>query len=254
MTLFDIVEKASDRSLATAITESYLELERNFFIGSWKTSVLDAGHFVEAIRRFIELKLFGKYTPIGKSLSNFNEQTMKKYESATGDEAYRIHIPRVLLSIYGIRNKRGVGHLSHIRPNQIDATLILHSAKWVLAELVRINSSLPTAQTARLLDEVIERKLDAIWEIGGVKRILPDGLKVEDKLLVLLLQQSPQTDEQLLSATEYSNRHVFLRKLKDLHSDRQIEYMKDGTCHLSPKGRISAENALTAAVAKELTH
>src|SRR5438046_407108 len=124
MTIRDIIAAVSNDTLAAAIINSYVELETNHFIQAWKTSELDAGHFVEAVRRFVELKLFGRYPAIGATLSPLNDVALKRYESAAGDEAYRLHIPRVLFAMYGIRNKRGVGHLSMIKPNRIDASLI----------------------------------------------------------------------------------------------------------------------------------
>src|SRR5688572_28399603 len=120
-----ILERSSDATLAGHILSAYQEVESNYYLKSWKTSELDAGHFVEAIRRFIELRLFGKYTPIGQRLSTFNDAALKAYENAAGEESYRIHIPRVLYSIYGIRNKRGVGHLGLVSPNHMDASFIV---------------------------------------------------------------------------------------------------------------------------------
>jgi len=243
MTLRDVIAAASDQTLAAAIVNSYVELETNHFTRAWKTSELDAGHFVEAVRRFIEFKLFSAYPPIGRTLSAFNEAAFKKYENASGDEAYRIHIPRVLFAIYGIRNKRGVGHLSLIKPGKIDASLILHSAKWVLAEIVRLNSTQSAQETERLLDDIIERKLDAVWEINGTSRIIIDGLTIDEKVLLLLLRRSPQTEGALLDATEYRNQSRFAAKLKELHDQRMLERSK-GKCFISPKGRVAAENLL----------
>ena len=137
MQINTILEKASDKKLAEHIINSFKEVERNYHLKSWKTSSLDAGHFVEAVRRLIELKLFGQYTPINKPLPNFNDKCLNSYLNKQGEESYRIHIPRLLFTIYGIRNKRGIGHISNIKPNKIDSTLILSSCKWVLAEIIR---------------------------------------------------------------------------------------------------------------------
>ncbi len=251
MTVRDIITAASDNTLGTVIPESYVEIERNHFLQSWKASELDAGHFVEAVRRFIELKLFGRYPPIGTALTPLNDVTLKRYENASGEEAFRLHIPRVLFAMYGIRNKRGVGHLSVVKPNRIDASLILHSAKWVLAEIVRISSTSTPVATERLLEDIIERKLEAIWEIDGIPRVLQDGLKLEDKVLVLLLQRSPQHETELQRSTEYQNASRFGAKLQTLHEERFIE-RAGGKCSLSPKGSAIAERILAKSLAKEL--
>ena len=155
-------------------------------LGKWKPSELDAGHFVEAVRRVIELRLTGSFTPIGKGLSAFNDKTLKAYESASGDQSYRVLLPRVLKSIYNIRNKRGVGHLSGFSPNEMDATLILYSAKWVLAELVRLESGLSIDETQSLVEEIVERRMELVWRDGEIVRVMDPSMKATDQAMVLL--------------------------------------------------------------------
>ena len=76
MRVYDILESASDEMLAKSIINSYKEITENFVLEKWKYAELDAGHFVEAVRRFLELKLFGKYTSIDKKLSNFSNAVL----------------------------------------------------------------------------------------------------------------------------------------------------------------------------------
>lgn len=239
------LSSASDPFLAKLIVESFKEVEKNFFLKSWKTSELDAGHFVEAVRRFIEYNLFGSYTPIGKSLPSFNERTLQSYLNASGDDSYRIHIPRILWAIYGIRNKRGVGHLSRINPNYLDATVIIASVKWVLAELVRINSPLNPNEIAPIIENIVERPVEGIWEQGDITRILVDGLSIKEQIIFLLFSTKLKEDEVLRKTIEYDNKGYFLRVIKKLHTDRLIEYdANTGLITLSPKGIHFAEQLI----------
>lgn len=239
-----IVEGASDKTLADNIISSFTEVEKNYFLKSWKTSELDAGHFVESVRRFIELQLNGNYTPIGTNLSIFNPPTLTSYENKSGHESYRILIPRVLYSIYCIRNKRGVGHVGEVSPNHSDATYILASVKWVLAEIIRLNSNISADETTKILDHLNERNIEGIWDIGQKKRILIDGLNLKQKILFLLYNSTKIKDEELLDFIEYSNKTYFKKALKELHKNRLIEYFDDGNCELSMKGSHEVENFL----------
>jgi hypothetical protein len=236
-----ILKHASDNALANLIVGTFQEVEKNFYLGSWKSSELDAGHFVEAVRRFIEFKLFGKYTALNKSLSLFNDTTIQSYMNASGDDSYRIHIPRVLLGIYGIRNKRGVGHLSLISPNYQDASLILSSIKWVLAELLRLNSNVSIDDTIALVDQIVERNVEGLWEHGTITRILVEGLSIKEQILFLLFNSNVNNDEELRSIIEYKNQNYFKKILRDFHTDRFIEYLPSGECILTPKGAKVAE-------------
>jgi hypothetical protein len=237
-----ILEAASDKTLAAAILTTFKEVEKHFFLRSWKTSELDSGHFVEAARRFIDFRLTGAYCPIGKTLPTFNSAELTRLEKLTGNEAYRLHIPRALVAIYGLRNKRGVGHLGLISPNYLDATFIMATCKWVLGEFLRIESTLTFDETVAIVERIVDRPLPGIWDVGNTKRILADGLSLQEQILFLLAAESPQPSERLLKSTGCSDLGYFKRVLRTLHRERKIELLDDGVCHLSPKGRTIADN------------
>lgn len=239
-----IIEAASDKVLSDHIVDSYKDVERNYFIKSWKTSELDAGHFVESVRRFIEYKLFGKYTPISKALPSFNDKTMLSYVNSQGDESYRVHIPRTLLTVYGIRNKRGVGHISNVSPNHLDATFIVSSVKWVLAEIVRVNSSYNPDETSKIVEHIVDRSVEGIWENSDITRILVEGLSLKEQIMFLLYATEEIFDQKILDVIEYKNKAYFKRTLKQLHSARLIEYKPNGECLISPKGIAYAEEII----------
>jgi hypothetical protein len=163
MRVHDILTKGFDKHIADAIINAYQEIEQNYVLRKWKPSELDAGHFVEAVRRALDLELTGSYVPFRKSLTKFNDQALRQYEQQTGHDSFRMMIPRTLKAVYNIRNKRGVAHISDVDPNEMDATFILSSVKWVLAELVRLKSGLSTSKTQDLLDAIIERHCPLIW-------------------------------------------------------------------------------------------
>ena len=243
MGLYDILEKVYGSDIATNIIDSYKEIEQNFVIQKWKTSELDAGHFVESVRRLIEFELNGSYTLFSQRLSNFTDDVLKKYETASGNDSCKTLIPRMLKSIYNIRNKRGVGHVSSISPNEMDATVIMHTVKWVLAELVRLNSKLTVPETQKLISEIVERKIEVIWKDNGIFRILNTKLKTEEKILILLFDESPQSELQLLKSSDYSNSTNFRNFLKRLHKQALINY-ENGNCTISPTGLLEAERTI----------
>lgn len=240
----DILKAKYPEELVGAVITAYREIESNFALGKWKYSELDSGHFVEAARRILELELTGTFTPIRDQLSKFTDQVLKQYEQATGDESYRMLIPRALKSIYNIRNKRGVGHVGGVSPNEMDATYILYSSKWVLAELVRLASGASIADTQRAVDEIVERKLSMVWKHGDTTRILDTSLGARSQVLVLLYDSSPQSETQLRETVEYKTASDFRKILKKLHADRLILYRPDGACVITPKGIVEAEKLL----------
>ena len=250
MSVASILSAALPSDLVDALLAAYKEIEINYVHRKWKASELDAGHFVEAVRRIIEHRLFTSHTPLNKQLSQFTDKILQQYEQGSGDESYRILIPRVLRAIYGVRNRRGVGHLGAISPNEMDATLILYNVKWVLAEIVRLESGLSTTETQKEIDRVIERQTTLIWKDGDIVRVLDKSLKAREQVILLLYDTSPQTEEELRDRCEYKNPTNFKRILKRLHRDKLIFIGSDSKCLILPPGVKAAETMIRSSVSK----
>lgn len=231
--------------LVDALVDAFSEIENAFALGKWKASELDSGHFVEAARRILEHVLFGKYTPIGKSLPDFSDHELKRYEQVSGDESYRILIPRTLKSIYNLRNKRGVGHLGDVSPNEMDATYILYSVKWVLAELLRLSSGQDAGVVQSQISGIVERNIGTLWKHDDIVRILDASCSARDQVLVFLFDESPRSDSELQALVEYKKRSNFRKILFRLHASRLIELKPDGRCMISPTGQLEAETIIS---------
>ncbi len=245
-----VVEKALlsryPPDLVKALVDAYSEMQQAYLHAKYKASELEAGLFVEAARRLIELELFGKATPIGRSLPRFDDNELKRYESASGDESYRIHIPRVLRAIYNLRNKRGVGHLSTVSPNLMDATFVMAACSWVLAEFVRLADALPPNQCQQIVDSLTQRRVPLVYTDADIKRVLDPKMSARDQVLVLLYAHGESVrDETLRSWIEYRNKSRFHTNiLQALHRERLIEY-REGMCKLTPTGAGVAEKILS---------
>lgn len=252
MSVESILKSAHPDELVDALLAAYRDIEQQFTLGKWKYAALDAGHFVEAARRLIENALTSSYTAFGDHLPGFNDGRLQDYARQPGNDSYRKLIPRALFAINAFRNTRGGGHLSEMAANEMDATLVFSTAKWVLAEFVRLASGLRPEETQRMIHDIVERKLDLVWSDGETRRVLDTSLKTREQVLVLLLQNSPMTDLDLQRAIEYSNRHKFRELLWRMHSERLIEYKgAGGQCQLLPPGEHRAEDLAAPEVASD---
>lgn len=153
----------------------------------------------------------------------------------------------MLRSIYNLRNKRGVGHLSEVNPNIIDSTFILNACNWILAEIIRIKSELAIEDCKKIINGLVERNLPIIYDNNDIIRVLDTSLNTKQQLLLILYHRGDLvTVEELLIYTEYSNSSVFKNKiLKDLHKKRFIEY-RNNTCEITPLGLKEVEKIVQA--------
>lgn len=162
-------------------------------------------------------------------------------------------IPRGLLFLYTMRNKRGIGHVGgDVEANRIDSATVTRLADWVLCELVRIFHGLSLEGAQDLVDSLAQRELPDIWEVAGKKRVLRKNLSASQQAL-LLLYSDPSSfvlAEDLCAWVEYSQPSMFKRNvLRPLHKNRMVELDEESdVVHLSPLGVREVEQVILAAI------
>lgn len=225
------------------LVQSYLDLKKNVTETRYDVAGLAAGKLCEVVLRFLQQKVHGSFTPFGTKINNYADECRRltTASATSGNESERVVLPRALLFLYTMRNKRGIGHIGgDVDANGIDIATMARTADWVVCELIRINHGLSLEEAQDMVDGISVRQLPTIWEVAGKKRVLKDGLKAKDQAL-LLLYSSPDSAvllEDLCDWVEYSNPRMFKSTIiKDLHKQRFLEFDTDSeSLILSPKG------------------
>jgi len=229
--------------LVDGLLAAFEELKRNYLLDRHEPAELNGGKFCEATYRILQHQTqSGTYTLVSAPIPNMIEalRALEQVPKASSKDSYRIHIPRVLQSMYNIRNQRGVGHMAgDVNPNLADSTLLVVSAEWVLAELFRIHykCSLPEAQA--IVDSLVTRPSLLVYKLNDVRRVLLPSLPLKDQTLLLLDAAHPDSvlDDELIRAIEAANPSYFKRKvLSQLHRGRLLEYSASGECTILPPG------------------
>ena len=245
-----VLEAKYPTELVQALLHSYMEIRHNYAIGKFEASELNGGKFVESCVRILQFETdpSQNYTPLGNPIRNMID-TLRNFERTSTDvhDSYRLHIPRILMGIYTIRNKRGVGHLGgDVNANLMDATYIMSAVNWVLAELYRLAQVVSPEEAVRVIRRIVTPQIPLVYKIGDVKRVLNPSLSYKDQVLLILYASFPEfrSVQELLRDTEYSNSSRFRRDiLSSLHKERLIEYdRKEDACVLLPSGMQYVEN------------
>ena len=136
---FNSVFPTLPKAILTKLEASYNEIKRNFRERRYEPSELNGAKFSEAVYRVLEWHTLKTFTAFGTKIRDFS-QALRKFESMSSfPDSIRFHIPKLLDVLYGVRNKRGVGHLSNeIDPNHMDSIMVVSASDWVMAELVRV--------------------------------------------------------------------------------------------------------------------
>jgi hypothetical protein len=225
------------------LIQFYLDLKKNCAEARYEAAGLAAGKFCEVALRLLQQKVHRSSTPFKTHISNFADECRRLITapSTAGNESERIVLPRALVFLYTMRSKRGIGHVGgDVDANAIDIATMNKVADWVVCELIRINHGLSLEEVQDVVDALSMRQLPTIWEVGGKKRVLKQGLKASEQSLLLLYssQDSAVLLEDLCDWVEYSNPAMFKRGIiRKLHKQRLLEYDEDSeSVILSPKG------------------
>ena len=237
----DIPSELTDR-----LIRRYSDASEKYLFQDWDGASQAIGKVVEIAFRIVEYEVSGNFTPFDKALPKFDTVFLQKLESQNRGiaDSWRCIIPRFLFAMYAIRNRRGIAHESEISPNYIDATELYYSMKWVLCEIIRLDSDKNIDEIENTIKAIETRRIDPIWSNGKVSRVLIEGLTCEEQVLVLLFVNHEETVDKLLLDTEYSQKSRFKNKiLAGLHKKRLIEY-DDPICTILPKGCKVAEGLI----------
>ncbi len=135
----------------------------------------------------LEHELLGRYTPLGKPLPGLNDKRLNTFFGAQGKpDGLRVHLPKALYFIYGIRNQRDAAHLGDgIDPNTQDANLVVSTLDWMMAELVRVFHTVTPDEAHAIISDLVTREVPVVEEIGG-QPVCSKDLGVSDRVLVFL--------------------------------------------------------------------
>ena len=242
-------------ALRQPLLETFSTIVRNYREGRWEPSELNGGKFCEVVYSILRGHIDGRF-PTAPSKPRNMIDACKTLETggASFPRAVRIQIPRMIIALYEIRNNRGVGHVGgDVDPNQMDARVVLETAKWILADLIRIfhPQSISTEVATGIVDSLVERTVPAVWKVGDIRRVLNAAMKARDQVLLLLYSvNGPVTSADLYKWVEHSNVSVFRKQvLGQLHRERLVDFnVSTGLVTLSPTGIREVETTLPLTV------
>lgn len=232
-------------TLRDELMVEYQQIVTNFYEGRWGPSELSAGRFCEVAYTIIRGRADGNYPARGSKPNPFDAKCRALESETSLERGLRLLAARILPGLYEIRNNRDSGHIGgEVDSNGMDATYALSASSWILAELIRVFHNTSTDQAEEAVRQISELRTPAIWSNGQIRRVLKDGLKLEEEVLLLTASAGRCTIDDLIKWTETSN-PTYLRKIvRNLHSQRLIEASEPTDIHTTPKAAARVRELL----------
>jgi len=236
--------------LVDALLRYYISIRENYMLGKYEPSSLNGGKFVEVCIRILQHEINGDYTLLKDRIKNSCDilRSFERAPASSNHDSFRIHIPRVLMAIYNVRNNRGVGHIGgDVDSNFVDSTLIVSCADWVLAEFIRVFYQCPLEIAQHRVNAIVQRPLFLVFKPNNKPVILLEKISYKDKVLLILYSYDIDiiSDSELFSLSEHSNKSIFIRAiLKPLSKSKMIIYNSKKEIMITPKGISYIESLL----------
>lgn len=239
-------------SLRSELLTAFQAIVSNFGQGRWEPSELNGGKFCEVVYSVLRGRVDGSYPARASKPPNMVDACRAFEKATTQPRSIRIQMPRLIMTLYEVRNNRGVGHVGgDVDPNHMDAVLVMEMSKWLLAELVRIFHDVDVATATEVVDALVERTVPIIWKTGDVRRVLDPSLSQRDRTLLLLFSSAtPVAESDLVKWVEPKHPGSYRKDvLRKLHADRMAEYNElTRQIHISPLGIAYVEEHLPLVV------
>lgn len=234
--------------LVEALLEAYKELKQNYYLGKYKPSELDAGHFTEVVSRILQYitRPDHRFTPLDMQLDNLNREIVRFAQLPAADfhESIRLHIPRALQIAYSIRNRRGVAHVKgEISPNIADSSLLIAICEWVLIELIRLYSTSSLEEAQRIVNTIVERKAPLIQDFRGNLKILNPKMSVPNKILLLLYYRGEDgaTIEELNTWIKVKSQGYIQTAISRIERGKVYLHRENDRCFITRSGILFVE-------------
>ncbi len=234
------------------LIDTYLVAKRDCTEAKYESAGIKCGKFCEILVRLLQKEITNIYIGFNKRIPNMADECSKLIAAENINnvsESMKNIIPRALVFLYTMRNKRGIGHVGgDIDANEIDIATMMRVMDWILCELVRIYHKLSLKKAQDLIDTISVKSLPIIWEVAGKKRVMKDGLNAKQKVLLLLyfeLDVAVSAGD-LCKWVKYSSPSMFVKRvLIGLDQKMFIDYdSEQKLVYLSPKGIKEVEGKL----------
>lgn len=232
-----------DPKVVTALLDTYQKMVAERRKGGLEECLTQAGKFVEHVLRAVECIRTGSAPAEIKHPSD----TIKAIEKdKTLPDSLRVLIPKVAHSMaYEIRSKRGAVHVKEIDPREIDASLCVQAASWVLAEMLRLYHLDSETAVAEAMTILMRVEMPLIETLGD-EVVVTAKVSCPIELLLLIGRCAPNgIDRKALGLSSKNGPSTVSKTLQRLGADRLIHRSADARFHITGPGERHLTKALS---------
>ena len=229
-----------DLALATAVVESYVELQQRFLAGDWKPAELDGGRLCEATARALYQLDSGNvvHTQLpGELCEKIDDPDNKRPHNLAHTD--RQHLCRTIGLVYKFRSSRGPVHISPLyTANYMDSMLVLHAGKWIIAEFLRLAWNADREVIAETIAQLVQLQHTLIHELDGKPLVLQPSIPARQEVLLLVGHAgNNRLSRTALREHAHQKTGTLNAAITKMLAARELRTTDDGELALTPNGQ-----------------
>jgi len=186
------------------LEQEYFEIRKSFNIEDETKVGIHCGRFCEIISSLLCFQELEQNENLNQI--NFNKNITKLENSSKSTpkkELYGLLVPRVLRSIYTIRNKKKIAHIKNINPQKIDIKYLKIAVDWIISQLVIIYCDLQDEDVIEFFDKISYEEHSKVEKFENGELLFKNrNMPLSEKILIVLLDNY---NDKRISRTEIYN-------------------------------------------------
>ncbi len=182
------------RNYVHSVLNHYTKAVEGFVCRNWDSALTNAGKFVEASLKVL-CSFTGSEVPGGPKFKVDKAIVSLEQTNADTDRSVRLTIPRACRFLFDIVSNRGARHDSdEFTPSKADASVVLPTISWILAEMLRLASRnvSDSGKVEELIDQITAKKNPIYETIDGRTYVNHPGLSLNKIAMLLLYKAYPR--------------------------------------------------------------
>jgi hypothetical protein len=223
-----------DKSVVELLLDTFNKLVTAYRKGDLEMCLTASGRFVDHTLRAIEFIRTGKAPAEIKSVA----VTVREIEKDTNlRESIRQLIPHIAQGmVYNIRSKRGALHVKEIDPRNIDGSLCVHGASWILAEFLRLYHVDAEPQVMQAMAALVRTQIPLVETIGN-EDVVTSVMQPDVELLLHLAKVAPSgLNRRALGQRAKCSPSAVTRAIDRLGTERYIHKTKAQAFYITGPG------------------
>jgi hypothetical protein len=178
-----------------ALLGHYSHAIDDFSRSDWEDCTAKVGKFVEAVLKALATHCNVPFEKGRKFKADALMNGITGLPHGSYDDAVRVLLPRACRLAYDLASNRGARHdPDEIDPNSMDAHLAIHTASWILAEMIRYaqKGAIDASEAGNLVAGLTERKYPSVENVDGRLYLHAAKKSAVDVALAILAVHHPK--------------------------------------------------------------